>query len=290
MDAISDWERPFSQQELDEIDAVIASVTPQIKPHNDINRVPLNNRRLPNWGIHNCTNRNAGSFSGSSSNPRNQVSNKVEYPEMKFGGRIVYSKTVSEVEKAAKELLEIIEVKKIYMEQVSLGFDIEWKPTFRKGGKTVKAAVMQICGDPGLCYVMHIHHSGIPPVLQSLLEDPTSVKVGVAIGGDAVKVFKDYNVCVKSLEDLSDLANIKLGGMPKMWGLRSLAETLVHKQIKKPGNTRLSNWETYVLSKQQLEYAALDAFASWHLYQVLRSLPDAVDNNVAEEVNDSSPS
>lgn len=158
------------------------------------------------------------------------------------------------------------------------------------GGKTGKAAVMQICGDPGLCYVMHIHHSGIPPVLQSLLEDPTSVKVGVAIGGDAVKIFKDYNVCVKSLEDLSDLANIKLGGLPKMWGLRSLAETLVHEQIKKPGNTRLSNWETYVLSKQQLEYAALDAFASWHLYQVLRSLPDAVDNKVAEEVNDSSPS
>lgn len=129
MDAISDWERPFSQEELDEIDAVIASVTPQIKPQNDINRVPLNNRRLPNWGFHYCSNPNAGS----SSNPRNQVNHKVEYPEMKFGGRIVYSKTVSEVEKAAKELLEIIEVKKIYMEQVSLGFDIEWKPTFRKG-------------------------------------------------------------------------------------------------------------------------------------------------------------
>ncbi|KAI3951306.1 hypothetical protein MKW92_022131 [Papaver armeniacum] len=266
MDAIPDWERPFTQEELDEIDAVIASVTPQIQPQNDINRVPSNNRRLPNWGIHNCSNPNA-------------VSHKVEYPEMKFRGRIVYSKTVSEVEKAAKELLEIIEVKKIYMEQ---------------GGKTGKAAVIQICGDPGLCYVMHIHHSGIPPVLQSLLEDPTSVK--------------DYNVCVKSLEDLSDLANIKLGGLPKMWGLRSLAETLVHEQIKKPGNTRLSNWETYVLSKQQLEYAALDLlllgtcirinphsfknytadYLSYLLEQVLRSLPDAVDNKVAEEINDSS--
>ncbi|KAI3934325.1 hypothetical protein MKW92_016823, partial [Papaver armeniacum] len=68
MDATSDWERPFSQEELDEIDAVIASVTLQIKPQNDINRVPLNNRRLPNWGFHNCTNPN----DGSSSNPRNQ--------------------------------------------------------------------------------------------------------------------------------------------------------------------------------------------------------------------------
>ncbi|KAI3951304.1 hypothetical protein MKW92_022129, partial [Papaver armeniacum] len=68
MDAISDWERPFSQEELNEIDAIIASETPQIKPQNDINRVPLNNRRLPNWGIHNYSNPNVGS----SSNPRNQ--------------------------------------------------------------------------------------------------------------------------------------------------------------------------------------------------------------------------
>lgn len=40
-----------------------------------------------------------------------------------------------------------------------------------------KVAVMQICGDPCHCYVMHIFHSGIPQSLRSLLEDPTSVKV-----------------------------------------------------------------------------------------------------------------
>lgn len=42
-----------------------------------------------------------------------------------------------------------------------------------------KAAVMQICGDKGNCYVLHIIHSGIPQTLQSLLEDPTVVKVGI---------------------------------------------------------------------------------------------------------------
>lgn len=43
-----------------------------------------------------------------------------------------------------------------------------------------KAAVMQICGDKGNCYVLHIFHSGIPLTLQSLLEDPTVVKVGIS--------------------------------------------------------------------------------------------------------------
>lgn len=42
-----------------------------------------------------------------------------------------------------------------------------------------KAAVMQICMDNTRCYVMHIFHSGIPPILKSLLEDNSSVKVRI---------------------------------------------------------------------------------------------------------------
>lgn len=40
-----------------------------------------------------------------------------------------------------------------------------------------KAAVMQICMDSTHCYVMHIIHTGIPPILKSLLEDISSTKV-----------------------------------------------------------------------------------------------------------------
>lgn len=40
-----------------------------------------------------------------------------------------------------------------------------------------KAAVMQLCLENTTCYVIHIIHSGIPPLLKSLLEDHSSVKV-----------------------------------------------------------------------------------------------------------------
>lgn len=53
---------------------------------------------------------------------------------MSFGGQIVYSRTYSEVEKATKELLDMVEAKKQNMERISLGLDIEWRPTFRRGG------------------------------------------------------------------------------------------------------------------------------------------------------------
>ncbi|XP_052206601.1 3'-5' exonuclease isoform X2 [Diospyros lotus] len=143
-----------------------------------------------------------------------------------------------------------------------------------------KVAVMQICAGSSHCYVMHITHSGIPQSLQSLLEDPTSLKVGVGIANDASKVFKDHSVSIKTLEDLSSIANQKLGGDPKKWSLASLAETLICKQLPKPGKIRLGNWEADVLSEEQLQYAATDAFASWYLYQALKSLPDVAGNRV----------
>jgi hypothetical protein len=45
-----------------------------------------------------------------------------------------------------------------------------------------------------------------------------------------VKLFHDYGVSIKDVEDLSDLANQKIGG-DKKWGLASLTETLVCKEV-----------------------------------------------------------
>ncbi|XP_021653722.1 3'-5' exonuclease isoform X2 [Hevea brasiliensis] len=140
-----------------------------------------------------------------------------------------------------------------------------------------KVAVMQLCCGTDYCHVMHIFHSGITETLQFLLENSTLLKVGVGIHNDSVKFFKDYKISVKAVEDLSYLANKKLGGEPKSWGLQSLTEKLISKELQKSNKIRLGNWEVDVLSKNQLEYAATDAFASWQLYQVLKSLPDAKD-------------
>ncbi|KAF9663494.1 hypothetical protein SADUNF_Sadunf17G0056300 [Salix dunnii] len=311
---ILDWDQPLTDQELEAIDAIEASfqsstpssssststaATPSSiiikKRHSSPQKdqePPKTRRQLPN---------SIFSLSKPFSLSPCQGNVKMRYPAMKFGGQILYSKTSIEVEKAARELLQSLEAKKGEMDRVIIGFDIEWKPSFTKASleseeifgnvnfnyKLIrlidycvlpgKAAVMQICASNSLCHVMHIFHSGITRSLQFLLEDSTVVKAGIGIGGDRVKVFRDYNVSVKSVEDLSYLANQKLGGEPKTWGLQALAETLVCKELQKPNKIRLGNWEVDVLSKEQLQYAATDAFASWQLYQVLKSLPNAKD-------------
>ncbi|XP_028759733.1 Werner Syndrome-like exonuclease [Neltuma alba] len=199
---------------------------------------------------------------------------KMRLPIMKFAGKIMYSKTANGVEKAALELLNGLDAKKKNMEQIVLGLDIEWRPSFRRGVPNGKVAVMQICDDTDRCHVLHIIHSGIPPSLKLLLEDPTILKAGVGIGGDARKFFKDYEISIKGVEDLSFLAKQKLVGDIQSFGLTSLTEKLLSKQLKKPSKIRLGNWEALPLSEQQLDYAAIDAYVSWYLYQVIKELPD----------------
>jgi hypothetical protein len=56
-------------------------------------------------------------------------------------------------------------------------------------------------------------------------------KVGAGIGGDATKVSRDYDISIKGVEDLSYHANQKLGGGLHKWGLASLTEKLLSKQV-----------------------------------------------------------
>ncbi|KAI3511578.1 hypothetical protein L1887_18733 [Cichorium endivia] len=297
----SDWDLDFTDEELQSIEAAFEAAASSSKSVADCDGDRRRTRRrLPDSLFNSTTKRSTLSSDNSPSEcnligasssfsllpcPRNRFSSpcnssypantKMRYPAMAFKGHIVYSRTLPEVEKAADELLKFIETKKKDGGHPAIGFDIEWRPSFKKGVKPGKTAVLQICADSTRCHVFHIIHSGFPENLKSLLGDSNSMKVGVGIAGDARKVFNDHNVCVDGLKDLSYLANQKLGGQPKLWGLSSLTETLACKQVLKPSKIRLGNWEANPLSKEQLNYAATDAFVSWHLFEVLNRLPDA---------------
>ncbi|XP_022947132.1 Werner Syndrome-like exonuclease [Cucurbita moschata] len=281
--SLSEFDQPFTEQQLQAIEAIEAAyqaTTAKRRRENEVLCVsPNSGRRLP---------RSISSLQSPHSSPLSpcRVTSKMRFPALKFGGRIVYSRTASEVDRASRELAKKINSMRKGMDQITIGFDIEWKPTFRRGVPPGKAAVMQLCLDHSQCHVMHIIHSGIPRSLQALLEDDTLNKAGVGIVNDAMKVFKDYNVSIKAVDEISNLANQKLAGVPKKWSLGSLTEALISKELPKPSKIRLGNWEVAVLSKEQLHYAATDAFASWYLHEILKGFPDpqaAADSEGDEE-------
>ncbi|KAG8369607.1 hypothetical protein BUALT_Bualt14G0031200 [Buddleja alternifolia] len=307
-----DWDYPLTEEDLRAIDSAFSAATASTAKRHAGDNAPVDSppnsrrRRLPeslfvfqqqnnpSCSFSPCsrsrsystrTNADLSPFRGTIIPQSSLVHSAFEAAsDVKFGGRIIYSRTTEEVERAAKELLDFVEAKKRKEGQCILGLDIEWRPSFRRGVAPGQTAVLQICGENNCCHVLHIIHSGIPKRLQCLLEDPTSVKVGVAVAGDAAKLLRDHNVSINALEDLSTLADRKLGGDQRKWkwSLSSLTETLIFRKLPKPNMIRLGNWEVEALSKEQLNYAATDAYISWYLYQVLKNLPDLVENNQVE--------
>ncbi|KAL8525271.1 hypothetical protein ACS0TY_014773 [Phlomoides rotata] len=297
----SDWDYPLTDEDLRAIDSAFSSAAAPPPPK----RTALScdscgassdsprkiRRRLPDslFVFQKQQQQQKFSISPCARNRFNSSRNIPDlspFQEIKFGGQTIYSRTVEEVERAAKVLLDFVEAKKRKDGQCILGVDIEWRPSFTRGIAPGKAAVMQICGDNSYCHVLHIIHSGIPKNLQSLLEDHASQKVGVNIANDAAKVLLDYNVSINSLGDLSDLANQKLGGDPKKWSLSSLAEMLICKQLPKPSKIRLGNWEVDALSNEQLKYAATDAYVSWYLYQCYGGQSLSLDDKKIDDDSD----
>lgn len=57
----------------------------------------------------------------------------MRLPVIKFSGQIMYSRTFDDVEKSVTKFLKKLEEKKRKMLQIAIGFDIEWRPTFKRG-------------------------------------------------------------------------------------------------------------------------------------------------------------
>lgn len=149
-----------------------------------------------------------------------------------------------------------------------IGFDLEWPVTFASG-KESKTAVVQFCNDPSeACYVLHVScMSSMPAPLVEIIERTDIIKVGVNVQGDLYKLCRDFDVKFpdQGFVELGALANTTMN-LNEKWSLAGLIKFLFQCDLPKDDQIRKSSWHVYPLTKQQLEYAALDAIASVKAY------------------------
>jgi 3'-5' exonuclease len=75
-----------------------------------------------------------------------------------------------------------------------------------------------------------------------------------------------YELEVGYTEDLREVAAVKMGRHEiRQWGLQSLAREIMGVHMEKERRVRLSNWGKCTLSKEQIEYATVDAFVSFEV-------------------------
>lgn len=172
-----------------------------------------------------------------------------ELPLISWQGRIEILNTIDEMQAAAEVLKD----------KSPLGFDVETRPSFKKGDY-YPPALIQI-GDDSCVYLFRICKTKTFAPLLPLLESEAVLKSGVGIKDDVKKL--------KEMEDFQSAGFVEITETTKQLGyenrgLRALAGLLLEGRISKAA--QVSNWERDELSQKQLLYAATDAWISRELY------------------------
>ncbi|KAH9487102.1 Werner syndrome ATP-dependent helicase [Psilocybe cubensis] len=156
-----------------------------------------------------------------------------------------------------------------------LGFDLEWKPNFRKGAPENPVALVQLSNYDFIFLLQISSMQEFPSKLAAILANPLIVKAGVGIQNDSKKMYTDCRIPMYNCVDLSLLARTVdnarwKGKYNNPLGLARLVEAYEFRLLPK-GRTTRSNWEA-TLDDLQIEYASNDAHAGYILYKKLEAM------------------
>ncbi|KAJ7945785.1 Werner Syndrome-like exonuclease [Quillaja saponaria] len=145
-----------------------------------------------------------------------------------------------------------------------VGLDREWMP--HKTQPLMKAAMLQLCIDNKCLIVQLVYMNDFPQSLKNFLMDSNFIFVGVEVALDIAKLKQEYGLEVNQIADVRDVAKQRWPGPRLLFsGLKHLAMELVGLNMKKLKHVRTSSCETRVLSDEQVEYACIDAYASYRI-------------------------
>ncbi|ORY16305.1 hypothetical protein BCR34DRAFT_120944 [Clohesyomyces aquaticus] len=175
---------------------------------------------------------------------------------------------------------------KYFLNEKVLGFDIEWRPwaNAKTGGVKENVSLIQLaCEDRIALFHIALFKGDtpdklLPPTLKTIIEDPEIWKVGVSIKGDFTRVDTWLGTKAQGQYELSRLHNLVehyvLNRSKVNNKLVSLAKQ-VEQHLGLPlfkGKVRESDWSaTTHLSREQIAYAATDAYAGFRIFDALEA-------------------
>ncbi len=149
-----------------------------------------------------------------------------------------------------------------------LGFDTESKPKATYSQSRNRTALVQLASENVCVLWRTVGIDRLPDPIVDILGDPNIVKVGQGVGHDVKDMRADFRnlSTVKCVVDLHTVAS-KLNCQPK--SLQGLVGMFLRKRLLK--DMRISNWEAETLRAEQIQYAAIDAWASRSVFLEMES-------------------
>ncbi|KAI3763969.1 hypothetical protein L2E82_13967 [Cichorium intybus] len=156
---------------------------------------------------------------------------------IKYDGKTIVT-TITDKAAVAEEWVNEILLLHANTPTMVVGLDVEWRP-HAISYMSNKSATLQLCID-----------SSTP---------------SIEVDEDIKKLKNEYGLdCAKSA-DIREVAKKKWPGRFRRPGLKDLASEVAGIHMKKPKHVCMSNWEARVLNESQVEYACVDAYASYKI-------------------------
>ncbi len=143
-----------------------------------------------------------------------------------------------------------------------LGLDTETRPAFRRG-ESYPPSLLQLAGED-VVWILQLPRLDGTAAIKEVLESENVVKAGVGIAEDLRHLKKRLAFEPAAVVDVGELARRR--GIDQT-GIRNLAGIILGFRI--PKGKRTSNWAAARLTRQQIAYAAMDAWAARALYLAL---------------------
>lgn len=173
----------------------------------------------------------------------------AELPIRRYEGEVGLVATPQDIERAMAD---------IRSESV-VGLDTETRPAFLKGESYPPCLVQ--AATARAVWIFQLQEVDCSQALAELLSAPHIVKAGVGLVEDLRQLKKVFPFEEAAIVDVGALA--KRNGAEQT-GLRNLAGIYLGFRI--PKGKRTSNWAARRLSREQIGYAAMDAWACRELY------------------------
>lgn len=151
------------------------------------------------------------------------------------------------------------------LQEPVVGFDTETRPSFRVG-ESYPPSLAQVATARAV-YLFQVRHKAIAAAVAQMLATEHVVKAGIGLADDLKALKKVIQFTEKSIVDLGAVATRH--GL-KQTGVRNLTGLLLGFRI--PKGTKTSNWARPQLTRQQVTYAATDAWACRELFLRFRDL------------------
>ena len=144
------------------------------------------------------------------------------------------------------------------LREAVLGFDTETRPAFRKG-ESYPPSLVQLAGE-AVVWIFPLQRFDCSSPLREVFQSE-NLKAGIGVADDLRQMKKVFAFEEANVVDVGALARRQ--GVEQT-GLRNLAGIVLGYRI--PKGSRTSNWGAARLTRQQIAYAAMDAWAARALY------------------------